>query len=392
MCHKHCIKPAFLVMLLVAIFLSSHGYAKNRIINGEAASVTDYPWIASLQTGCGGSLIHSEWILTAAHCFLNKQETAIDLALLNTPIQVTLNSTTLNPLESTRIVVNSQHTIIHPDYNPDVATSRNVNDHDLALLKLETPINTLSPIALINDNLTDIEAGTLVTIMGWGATKIENNESVDLSNSLLKATQKIVSSTECTNIYQSGISDNMLCAGGLTLTDTSDSCQGDSGGPLVIEKNGQFIQVGIVSFGGVNKNCGEMNIPGVYTKIARYKNFIEQNISGVNFVNINTACTGATLKSNLDLNIACLIYQDAVYSTDLYLSDENNLTWVWSGKLTPNDCTVNAAACTTLSSNLDLTIRQMAIEGVNHTGRLRYNSDTSQPFKKFWNYISHSAD
>lgn len=47
----------------------------NRIVGGQEASQGDWPWQASLQfdTGkyfCGASLINSEWLLSAAHCFV----------------------------------------------------------------------------------------------------------------------------------------------------------------------------------------------------------------------------------------------------------------------------------------------------------------------------------
>ena len=46
--------------------------------------------------------------------------------------------------------------------------------------------------------------------------------------------------------------------------------QGDGGGPLVCEKSGQWYQVGIVS--------GRPNIPGVYTSVASYEEWIEDVI------------------------------------------------------------------------------------------------------------------
>ena len=43
-----------------------------RIVGGEDADIADYPWQVALMIGnqqfCGGSIIHEQWILTAAHC------------------------------------------------------------------------------------------------------------------------------------------------------------------------------------------------------------------------------------------------------------------------------------------------------------------------------------
>lgn len=70
-----------------------------------------------------------------------------------------------------------------------------------------------------------------------------------------------------------------MCAGGIQ---SKDSCGGDSGGPLLFPgRSGnsgyRYVQRGIVSFG--SKQCGVGGVPGVYTRVAFYMDWILDNIS-----------------------------------------------------------------------------------------------------------------
>lgn len=103
---------------------------------------------------------------------------------------------------------------------------------------------------------------------------------------LQKAQLKLVPTAECNatflqhnqeaqlSAFANGINEGQLCAIDPTTTTTrADSCAGDSGGPLQMFPTGCKVAtvVGVVSFG---IGCGT-HLPGVYTKVAHYMNWIE---------------------------------------------------------------------------------------------------------------------
>ena len=65
----------FYVVLGHTLPLENTGPSDVRIINGENATLGQFPWQVGLYLGfddtvwfCGGSIISENWILTAAHC------------------------------------------------------------------------------------------------------------------------------------------------------------------------------------------------------------------------------------------------------------------------------------------------------------------------------------
>ncbi|KFQ69258.1 Granzyme A, partial [Phaethon lepturus] len=238
------------------------------IIGGHVVRPHSWPCMAAIQTKnitvCGGALVEKQWVLTAAHCELNKSE-----------VRVVLGAHQASIAEKEQQIFKVMH------YFPNPQFGRSSKENDIMLLKIfnfSSSFFQLNGIAKLNkyvqllplpDSCEDIKPDTTCSVAGWGVTS-----SGKPSKYLREATLKIVGRKSCENKYGNHIkiTSNMLCAVGKKRFFKSDACQGDSGGPLICA--GQYS--GIVSFG---KRCGRRDMPGVYTRLTeRYIDWIKKII------------------------------------------------------------------------------------------------------------------
>ncbi|KAI1921067.1 hypothetical protein LOZ12_001132 [Ophidiomyces ophidiicola] len=228
-----------------------------RIINGSPATLGQFPSLVSISRDgrhtCGGVLLDSRNVLTAAHCFASN-----DQAL------VTVRAGSLKHDEGGQ-TAEVQTVKRHIGFND--ATVEN----DITILQLKTPITATPQIgyALLPAPGFDPTERSRAFTGGWGATK---EGSLENSPNLLFVDLQIIDRATCNAAYKKAaepgtVTENMFCAAN---GQGKDTCQRDSGGSLFQDG----VVIGIISWG---EGCANPNFPGVYTRVSMYLDWIKAN-------------------------------------------------------------------------------------------------------------------
>ncbi|XP_075889401.1 tissue-type plasminogen activator isoform X2 [Nelusetta ayraudi] len=249
-----------------------------RMFGGRESDITEQPWQALINVyqprhkqyhhKCGGVLIDSCWVLSAAHCF---DEGDVNLVKVE-KLEVILGRTFRKENSSSEQIFKVEKYWIHENFDSETY------DNDIALLKLKTDIGICAiyspevlPACLPERGLV-LPDWTECEISGYGK---DAEFSPEFSKRIKRGYVRLWPEARCTPEVLSGrtVTSNMLCAGDTRGLD--DACKGDSGGPLVCPSSGRMTLMGVISWGD---GCGKKDKPGVYTRVTHYIDWINEKM------------------------------------------------------------------------------------------------------------------
>ncbi|MCB1202706.1 MAG: serine protease [Verrucomicrobiae bacterium] len=254
--------PLFAILFSSCPMLFGLDTAQPRIVGGTKAPANAYPWMVALasKTGgklfdrqfCAGSLIAPHWVLTAAHCV--EGEVASNL-------EVVMGFNDLDDTSGAEIR-GVKAFFVHPGY----ADIRGDLVNDIALLFLDSPVNSITPVSY-SKSPSPLAVGETVRAIGWGDTQSSPRfptelRQVDLALESISYARRVYGSNQINQRHLAAIGNG------------KDTCGGDSGGPLfdLDGDSGNPLVVGLTSFG---LRCAQRDVPGIYTNVGNYSDWVD---------------------------------------------------------------------------------------------------------------------
>ncbi|XP_016963320.1 phenoloxidase-activating factor 2-like [Drosophila biarmipes] len=255
---------------------NSKEYMK-RFISGNQVTPGEYPWVVALfkngKFWAGGSLIAPGVVLTAAHRVKFEQKDDIVVRAGEWDFNSNIKGFQYEERGVKKVVCHERF-----DYQSGA--------NNLALLFLKSKFQLKEHIRTIclPTPKTSFE-GHRCIVAGWRKTNITHPSHASVLN---KADLPMISRNKCeqqlklTKLgWKYQLPQGIICAGGEL---NQDACFGDGGSPLFCPVGDRFgdiyIQVGIVNFG---MSCGLENVPGMYTDVAMFREWIDDNLLEFNY-------------------------------------------------------------------------------------------------------------
>nr|XP_034825870.1 trypsin-like isoform X1 [Maniola hyperantus] len=236
-----------------------------RIYNAdEVATIEDYPFLAALlvnnQLWCGGAIIHSDKILTAAHCLQLQYNNRFFREYVK---MLTVRIGSSNATAGGEVYKVTE-IIFHPNYKP------NTLEFNFAVLRLHKNISYEKEYIRVAkiDYSTDknVPTDSNITFLGWGSVLTSGGLGGQVL--LQKLDLPVYDLADCQEVYgRNLVTRTNFCAGYITLA--KNVCNHDAGGPAIMDSR----LVGILSFS--SKRCDQPDQPAVFSSVGAVYPWLE---------------------------------------------------------------------------------------------------------------------
>ncbi|XP_008518543.2 probable threonine protease PRSS50 [Equus przewalskii] len=252
-------------------------YEQDPTLRDPEAMARRWPWMVSVQANgthiCAGTLIASQWVLTVAHCLIQR----------DVVYSVRAGSPWIDQMVQTTSDVPVSQVIVNSKFQSRRYWSWIGQDNDIALLKLEGALKYskyIGPICLPGLDYV-MKDQSLCTVTGWGRPRADG--VWPQFRTIQEKEVTVVNSTECDSVYHRFskipslvriINSQMICAEDL---DREQFCYETSGEPLACPVESTWYLVGMVSWG---PGCKKSKPPPIYLQISSYQHWIWERVTG----------------------------------------------------------------------------------------------------------------
>ena len=175
---------------------------------------------------CGGTLVASKYIISAAHCMFEYDDNGIVTAATTADqIAIRIGDHNLDLDGETSLTaqfVNVIKITNHPDYNQQIGQESVISDgHDITILELEEDLdlNTYTPACLAKTTDTTSFDGEMATVAGWGV--IDDDGTPPTPFVPREVDIPVIAAADCR--WSRNVS-SIICTGGLNQAICSVGC------------------------------------------------------------------------------------------------------------------------------------------------------------------------